>query len=172
MRETIIPLVEARKASIATVQADAIVNPSNSFGYMGGGVAKVIKNIGGQVIEDEAIACAPIQVGEAIMTTAGDLVAKKVIHAPTMHDPASKTDAHQVRCAVEAALSLADENNCRTVAIPGMGTGVGGLKKTDAAKAMIDAIRDMKFTSVQKIILLDTDEEMVAALEKELGKKR
>ena len=166
--KNIMPKIEARKASITTIQVEAIINPANSFGYMGGGVAGVIKQVGGQSIEDEAIEQAPIQVGEAVITGAGDLVCKKVIHAPTMHNPGEKTDEHKVMCAISAALTLAEEHDFKSIAIPGMGTGIGGLDKIEAAQIIVEAIKGMKFKSIQKIILLDVDDEMVNAFLKAL----
>jgi O-acetyl-ADP-ribose deacetylase (regulator of RNase III) len=163
MKESIIPKIEIRKGSITTCQVHAIINPANSFGYMGGGVAGVIKKVGGQVIEDEAIAQAPIQVGEAVLTSAGDLICHKVIHAPTMHNPAERTDAHKIFCAAKAALELADNEGFRSIAIPGMGTGVGGLDKKEAAKMIIRAIKQTKFKSIEKILLIDIDGEMISA---------
>ncbi|MBN2459302.1 macro domain-containing protein [Candidatus Woesearchaeota archaeon] len=158
-----IPDIIVKNSSITTCEVEAIVNPANSFGYMGGGVAGVIKKVGGDIIEEEAISKAPIQVGEAAITGAGDLVCKKVIHAPTMHNPAERTDPHKVFCATKAALELADNEGFRSIAIPGMGTGVGGLKKTEAAKSMLKAIKSIKFKSIERIILIDIDEEMVGA---------
>jgi O-acetyl-ADP-ribose deacetylase (regulator of RNase III) len=166
MKKSNAPIIEVRKASITTCQVDAIVNPANSFGYMGGGVAGVIKSVGSQVIEDEAVSQAPVQIGEAIITGAGDLVCKKVIHAPTMHNPAEKTDSHKAYCATKAALEMAESEGFRSIAIPGMGTGVGGLNKPEAAKAMVKAIREMKFKSIEKIILIDIDDEMIEAFNK------
>ncbi len=163
MKETITPKIEVRKGSITTCQVQAIVNPANSFGYMGGGVAGVIKKVGGQIIEDEAISQAPIQIGEAVLTTAGDLICHKVIHAPTMHNPAEKTDAHKVLCATIAALELAEQEGLKSIAMPGMGTGVGGLDKREAAKAIIKAIRQTKFQNMERILLVDIDDEMVDA---------
>lgn len=164
------PVIEVKKASIATIDVDAIVNPANSFGYMGGGVAGVIKKVGGQIIEEEAIQQAPIQIGQAVVTSAGDLVCEKVIHAPTMHNPAELTDSHKVMCAVKAALELADKKGFKTLAMPGMGTGVGGLDKQEAAKNIVKAIKEMKFENLKKIILIDIDDEMVEAFERVLGK--
>jgi len=162
------PVIEVRKASITTTEVDAIVNPANSFGYMGSGVAGVIKKVGGQVIEDDAISKAPIQVGEAVLTCAGDLICSNVIHAPTMHNPAEKSDAHKVFCATKAALELADSQAFKRIAIPGMGTGVGGLDKLEAAESMIKAIKSIKFKSLEKITLIDIDDEMVDAFKKAL----
>jgi len=163
-----IPQIEIRKASITTCQVDAVVNPANSFGFMGGGVAGVIKAVGGQIIEDEAISQAPVQVGDAVITSAGDLVCHKIIHAPTMHNPAERTDAHKVFCAAKAALELADKQGFGSIAMPGMGTGVGGLNKLEAAKAIVKAIKCIKFKSIEKILLMDIDEEMIGAFEKAL----
>jgi O-acetyl-ADP-ribose deacetylase len=176
IKEYIVPRVIVKRGSITTIQVDGIVNPANSFGYMGGGVAKAIKDIGGQVIEDEAIACAPIQVGDAAITTAGDLVAKKVIHAPTMHEPVEKTDSFKVESALEAALDAAENDGMRSIAIPGMGTGVGGLSRKEAAKTMVGVIKRRKYESLELIILVAHSEEMAECFEKELrsyeGKKK
>ena len=162
------PVIEVKKASITTIQVNVIVNPANSFGYMGGGVAGVIKKVGGQIIEDEVIEQAPVQIGQAIITCSGDLVCEKVIHAPTMHNPGERTDSHKVLCAVKAALELADECGFKSLAMPGMGTGVGGLGKLEAAEIIVKAIKDMKFKCVEKIILIDIDDEMTRAFEKAL----
>lgn len=78
--------IEVLLGSLLDVKADAIVNPANSYGYMGGGVAGVIKRAGGEEIEREAIKKAPIPVGSAVITTAGRLPFKGVIHAPTMEE--------------------------------------------------------------------------------------
>jgi O-acetyl-ADP-ribose deacetylase (regulator of RNase III) len=165
-----LPKIEVRKGSITNCAVDAIVNPANSFGYMGGGVAGVIKKVGGQIIEDEAIAQAPVQVGEAILTSAGDLICHKIIHAPTMHNPAEKTDAHKVFCAAKAALELADKEGFRSIAMPGMGTGVGGFDKLEATKTVVKAIKKIKFENVEKIILIDIDDEMVEAFDEVVKK--
>ncbi|MBW2991197.1 macro domain-containing protein [Candidatus Woesearchaeota archaeon] len=170
MKQTIIPEIIVKKASITTIEVDAVVNPANSFGFMGGGVAGVIKKVGGNEIEEEAIAQAPIQVGEACVTTSGDLVCKKIIHAPTMHNPAEKTDSHKVLCATKAALELADNSGFKSLALPGMGTGVGGLDKLEAAKTMVKAIKETEFKSLEKIILIDINDEMIEAFEKALEK--
>jgi len=79
--------ITIEQGDITTLEVDAIINPANSYGYMGGGVAGAIKEIGGQEIETEAVAKAPIPIGSAVITTAGSLKAKHIIHAPTMEQP-------------------------------------------------------------------------------------
>ena len=170
IKESIIPNITVRRGSITTVQADAIVNPGNSFGYMGGGVAKAMKEIGGQVIEEEAITCSPIQVGDAAITTAGDLVAKKVIHAPITHNPGEKTDSFKIEFALDAAIDAAENEGMKSIALPAMGTGTGGLSEKEAAKTMVGLLKTTKYQSLETIILVAFTDSMAEFFEKELAK--
>jgi len=149
-----------RKGDITQIRCDAIVNPANSFGYMGGGVAGAIKRIGGVEIEKEAIGKAPIDVGKAISTTAGSLPCSYVIHAPTMKRPAMRIDVENVRKAIKAALELARNLNIKSVAIPGMGTGVGGVSYKDAAQVMVSIAKEFS-DAFDKIILVDRNDGMI-----------
>ena len=155
-----------QKGDITKIEADAIVNAANSYGYMGGGVAGAIKSIGGSEIETGAVAQAPIPIGHAVLTTAGSLKAKHVIHAPTMEQPAQLTDVGNIQEATRAALECADINNLKRIAIPGMGTGVGCVPKDKAAQAMVSVIRSFEAHSLEEVILIDIGDEMV----KEFGK--
>ncbi|MFN3471172.1 MAG: ADP-ribose-binding protein [Aquificaceae bacterium] len=160
--------IEVLLGSLLEVEADAIVNPANSYGYMGGGVAGVIKRAGGEEIEREAIEKAPIPVGSAVITTAGRLPFKGVIHAPTMEEPAMETTEEKVRKAVRASLHLADKLGFESIAMPGMGTGVGRLPKDVAGRAMIEEIRAFKPVNLKKVILVDLDSQMVEEWRKNL----
>ncbi|MFN3263436.1 MAG: ADP-ribose-binding protein [Aquificaceae bacterium] len=153
--------IEVLQGSLLEIEADAIVNPSNSLGYMGGGVAGIIKKAGGSIIEKEAILKAPISVGSAVFTSAGRLKFKGVIHAPTMEEPAMETTEEKVRKAVRAALELADNMGFKSIAMPGMGTGVGKLPKDVSARAMIDEIRNVQAKNLKRILLVDLDWQMV-----------
>jgi len=88
--------IVVKRGDLTQIPCDAIVNPANSFGYMGGGVAGAIKRIGGVEIENEAIAKAPIPVGTAVETTAENLPCTFVIHAPTMEQPAMRIGVKNV----------------------------------------------------------------------------
>jgi O-acetyl-ADP-ribose deacetylase len=160
--------IEIQQGDITKVQADAIVNPANSFGWMGGGSAGAIKHKGGEVIEKEVVDKAPLEIGKAVATTAGKLPYKAVIHAPTMISPAEKAVPYDVEMAVRGALILADDMKFKTIAMPGMGTGVGDFPKEEAAKLMIAEINKFNPLSLEKVILVDLDEELVTAWKKEL----
>jgi len=163
--------ITPKQGDITTLEIDAIVNAANSYGYMGGGVAGAIKKIGGQEIETEAVSQAPIPIGSAVITTAGHLNCKYVIHAPTMEQPASLIDIGNVKEATRAALECAEENNLKKIAIPGMGTGVGGVPKDKAAEAMLEVIVNFEAHAIEEIILIDRNKDMVDAWDNLLKKK-
>ena len=154
-----------KKGDLTQVVCDAIVNPANSYGYMGGGVAGAIKRVGGREIENEAIAKAPIHVGEAIVTTSGSLPCKYVIHAPTMKQPAMRIPVENVKLATRAALELALQVNVKSIAIPGMGTGVGRVPVEDAAEAIVSIAKEFE-KEFDEIILLDRNDDMISSFEK------
>jgi len=152
--------VVVEKNDITRIKCDAIVNPANSMGFMGGGVAGAIKHVGGIEIEKEAVSKAPIYVGSAIVTTAGTLPCKHVIHAPTMKQPAMRIDVEKVRLATHAALRLADELHLRSIAIPGMGTGVGGVSYQEAAEAIIEIAKEFE-NRFETLFLVDRNKGMI-----------
>ena len=155
------------KGSILDAKTDAIVNPANSYGEMGGGLAAIIKKAGGVDIEIEAKAKAPIPVGTAVVTTAGNLSFKAIIHAPTMEHPAEPIPPKQVELATVAALRAADEHQFSSVAFPGMGTGIGDVDFDTAAKIMIETIQmymvDYKLVEVH---LYAIEDDLISAWQK------
>lgn len=155
--------ITVMQGNILEVDAQAIVNAANSLGIMGGGVAGVIKRAAGAEVEEEARRLAPIPVGHAILTSGGKTRFTGIIHAPTMPRPAMKIDSQNVALATQAALTLADEQGIASLAIPGMGTGVGGVAHIEAAAVMVQAIRAFRPKSLQSVILVDVDVAMVKA---------
>lgn len=156
------------QGSILEAEAQAIVNAANSLGVMGGGVAGVIRRAAGVEVEQEAVAQAPIAVGNAVLTAGGKTKFQGIIHAPTMPQPAMRIPPQNVALATKAALTLADERGFTSLAIPGMGTGVGGVAHAQAAAVMVQAIRAFRPKSLQSVILVDVDAAMVQAWEKSL----
>lgn len=120
--------------------ADILVNAANNQGWMGGGVAAALKRTGGDVVEKEAVDRGPVNVGQAIVTQAGDLKAKYLIHAAVMAMD-FVTDADKISQATFATLSEADDLGAEIIAFPAFGTGVGRFPPGEAAKAMISAVK-------------------------------
>lgn len=148
--------IVVEEGDITKFEVDAIVNPANSLMVMGGGVAGAIKRVGGKEIEEEAKRHAPVPIGEAIVTSAGRLKAKYIIHAPTMKRPAGITNLDHVSKSVIAALKKASNLKLRSIAFPGMGTGIGGLNIYESVRTMLKNIRThiISGTSLRKIILV------------------
>lgn len=153
------------KANITDMAVDAVVNPANSMGIMGGGVAGALSRKGGPAVQREAMAMAPIAVGAAIVTDGGKLWAKHVIHAPTVDEPGGKSSVENVRRAMRAALLAAAQRGFDLIAVPGLGTGIGGVDPSDAARAMIDELRAHRGPKPSTVYLIDIDEEILFNLE-------
>ncbi|MFQ5992580.1 MAG: macro domain-containing protein [Nitrospiraceae bacterium] len=158
--------------SILSADTHAIVNAANSTGAMGRGVAAAIRRACGDEVEQEARQQAPIPVGGAVLTSAGKTRFRGVIHAPTMPEPGVKIPAENVAIATKAALTLADEKGFHSVALPGMGTGSGGLAQAESAKIMLQEINAYTPSTLRSVTLADVDSLMVEAWQsviKELG---
>ena len=158
-----------KHGSITEEDVEALVNAANSYMFMGGGVAGAIKRAGGEIIEEEARREAPVPIGRAVVTTAGRLKARFIIHAPTMVRP-GPTNPKNVYKATRAALETAEAKGIKSIAIPGMGTGVGRVPVEEAAQAILGAIKDFieRGTRIEKIVLIDIDEAMVEGFKRSL----
>jgi len=145
------------KGDITESDTEAIVNAANNKFFMGGGVAGAIKRKGGQVIEDEAVKKGPVEVGESVLTSAGSLSVKYVIHAATMKMD-FKTDEEIIRKATHSALKCAQENNISSIAFCALGCGVGGFSYEWASKIMAQEvfryIRDTEKPSLEKVVFV------------------
>lgn len=161
--------IEILQGDITSLKVDAVVNAANSLGQMGGGVAGALRQKGGAEIEKEAMERAPIPIGQAVATTAGKLPYKKIIHAPTMERPAMATSSEKVRLAARAALREAEANKLKSLAIPGLGTGVGGLSFQESAKVILEEVRTFRGKSLQRVLLVDLDPGMVQAFKSRDG---
>ena len=160
--------IHLAKTDITEMAVDAVVNPANSLGIMGGGVSAALSRKGGPTIQKEAMSLAPIAVGAAVVTNAGQLWAKHVIHAPTMEEPGTKVGVENVRRATRAALLAASHHGLEVIAIPGMGTGLGGVDPADAARAMVDELRAHRQPKPTTVYLVDLRDEILMYLEEAL----
>ena len=127
------------KGDISLTEADAVVNAANTTLAMGTGVAGALKKRGGVVIEEEAMRLGPVEVGEAVLTTAGNLPATHIIHAAVM-GPDLKTDPSVIGTTTQAVLQLAVKHKLTSLALPALGTGVGHVPPPLSADAMIEAV--------------------------------
>ncbi len=132
--------VEVLEADITTLDVDAIANAANTRLIHGGGVAGAIARAGGEAVQRESSERAPIGLGKAVETTAGEMPSRWVIHAATM-ELGGPTSADIVRAATASALALADELGARSLALVAFGTGVGGFPLDQAAEIEVEEVR-------------------------------
>jgi O-acetyl-ADP-ribose deacetylase len=132
--------IEVAQADVTKLDVDAITNAANTRLRHGGGVAAAISRAGGPEVQRESDEKAPIGLGDAAVTTAGDMPARHVIHAATM-ELGGPTSAEIIERATRSTLSTADDLGCRSLALVAFGTGVGGFPLDDAARLMVGAVR-------------------------------
>jgi len=162
-------VVRLVKGDITDLEADAIVNAANSYMVMGGGVAGAIKRRGGAEIEREARRQAPVPVGGAIITSAGRLKAKYVIHAVGPRWGEGDED-RKLRDATLNSLKLAEKHGVKSIAFPAISTGIFGFPKDRCARIMLSAA--LKYlrggSSIEEVIFCLYDDETYRIFEETL----
>ena len=133
--------IQLWNGDICDLEVDAIVNPANPSLWMATGVGGAIKRAGGDAIEFAAVRQGPLGLGQAVVTPAGRLDARIVIHAVSL-DRDRRTSAIAIEEAVRSAMARARENNVTTIAFPALGTGVGGYPLDEAAQITLATVRD------------------------------
>jgi O-acetyl-ADP-ribose deacetylase (regulator of RNase III) len=161
--------IEIYRGDITRLELDALVNAANNQLWMGGGVAGALKRAGGKEIEGEAVRKGPIPIGQAIITGAGKLEAKYIIHAAVMGQDL-KTDAEKIRQATRNSLLRAEEIGIKTMAFPALGTGVGGFPLDVCARIMIDEVRQYLATKseLERVVFALYNEPAYQAFKQEL----
>ena len=154
------------KGDITEAEVDAIVNAANNDLLLGSGVAGAIRTKGGPRIQEECDRIGPIRLGEAAVTTAGNLKAYYVIHAASMQ-LGGRTTAESLRTATRNSLLRAEEKGFKTIAFPAIGTGVAGFPMQDCAEIMVgEVLEHLKSrTSLEKIYFLLFDDAALKTFE-------
>ncbi len=160
--------LEVLQADVTKLEVDAIANAANTDLAHGGGVAAAISRAGGPEVQRESYQCAPIGLGEAVETTAGDMPARHVIHAATM-ELGGPTSADLIRRSTESTLAKAEQLGCRSLALVAFGTGVGGFPLDDAAELMVRATREHEPGTLERVVFAVHGDEAERAFRGSLG---
>jgi len=174
--KTLISRIELLHGDITRLEVDAIVNAANSSLLGGGGVDGAIHSAGGQEILE---ACKEIvakqggcQTGEAVVTTAGKLPSKFVIHTvgPVWHGGKNNEREKLASCYINS-LQLAVINDCQSVAFPNISTGVYGYPKAQAAEVAVSTVSGFlsKNNRIEKVIFVCFDEENYRLVQEQLN---
>ena len=166
LNETKLDLFET---DITELSVDAIVNPANEQLKLGDGVAAAIAEKGGPSIQKECKRIGGTAVGSAVITGAGALEAKHVIHAvgPRMGEG---DEDRKLSSAVRSALALADRHRLRSIAIPAISTGVFGFPLDRCARITLTEIHRylQGGTKLQRVVVCLYDEEAFSTFRREL----
>ncbi len=130
------------QGDITTADTAAIVNAANSRLVPGGGVDGAIHRAGGPDIEAEARGLGGCPTGQAVITTAGRLPAKNVIHTVGPVYRGRPADARLLASAYLSSLELAARHGLRSVAFPSLSTGAYGYPLGEAAGVALAAVKE------------------------------
>ncbi len=131
--------IEVLECDVTGLDVDAIANAANTELRHGGGVAAAISRAGGPQVQRESDERAPIGLGEAVETTAGDMPCSWVIHAATM-ELGGPTSAEIIERSTRSTLACAERLGARSLALVAFGTGVGGFPVEECARLMTAAV--------------------------------
>lgn len=162
--------IEVLEADITALEVDAIANAANTQLMHGGGVAGAIRRAGGERVERESREAAPISLGEAVATSAGEMPARWVIHAATM-ELGGGTSAEVIRRCTAATLARAEELGARSLALVAFGTGVAGFPIEEAARIEVEEVRRRLGGSsgIKRVVFAVRGPDAVAAFERALA---
>lgn len=139
--------LSAVQGDITRIEVDAVVNAANRRLVPGGGVDGAIHRAGGPSIEAECAAIVsergPLGTGDAVITGAGELPARHVIHTagPVWGQDDPTTSLELLSACYRNSLDLADANGCTTIAFPNISTGAFGFPIVLAANTAIASVR-------------------------------
>ena len=155
-------MIKLIQGDITKIKADAIVNAANTTLLGGGGVDGAIHRAGGPEILAECRRIGGCPTGEAVITTAGKLPAKYVIHAvgPVWHNGKYNEDQLLANAYLNS-LKIAEKNNVKTIAFPNISTGAYRFPKERAAKIALQTVKDFLKNSkvVKEVIFVCYDDE-------------
>ena len=143
------------QGDLTELAVDAIVNAANAHLVLGGGVAGAIRSKGGPSIQEECNRIGGATVGQAVVTGAGNLKARYVIHAVGPSYGEGNED-EKLHGATLNRLKRATEKGMRSIAFPAISTGIFGFPKDRCADIMLKTIRDYlenEATSLKEVIL-------------------
>ena len=156
--------IKVIQGDLTKTTVDAIVNAANTSLLGGGGVDGAIHRVGGKAILEECIAIRNKQggcaVGEAVITTAGNLPSKYVIHTVGPVWNGDKEEKKQLLASCyKNCLELAEKHQLKSIAFPNISTGIYRFPKNEAAKIAIETVKQFRVESIEEITFVCFDEE-------------
>ncbi len=158
--------IEIVKGDITEEKTDAIVNAANRHLSHGGGVAGAIVRKGGEIIQIESNKIiekrGPLKTGEAVITRAGNLPCKYVIHTigPVWGEG---DEENKLKRAIESSLQVATENLLKSISIPAVSCGIFGFPKKRGTEIIYKTVKDFlknRETTIELVRLIGIGDEI------------
>ena len=157
------------KGDVTDLELDAFAFYAAEDLALGSGYGTAISIRGGPSIQEELNGHAPLAVGEAVLTGAGEMKASYIIHAvgPKFQEPDEEA---KLRKTMAAALKLAEEKGIKRLGFPPMGTGFYGVPADVCARAMLGTIKEHLNGSSQleEVVVCTPDSREIAPFQGEL----
>jgi len=162
--------VTLRQGDLTESATDAIVNAANNDLVLGAGVAGAIRKKGGPEIQKQCDRIGAIALGEAAITTGGNLMARFVIHAASMSLGGRTTEAN-LRASTRNSFLRAAEKHLKSIAFPAIGTGIAGFPMKRCAEVMLEETRDhlLTSTSIERVEFVLFDSQSLDVFERALA---
>jgi O-acetyl-ADP-ribose deacetylase len=161
--------VSLQQGDITDADVEAVVNAANTHLQLGAGVAGAIRHKGGPAIQQECDAIGPISLGEAATTSGGQLKARYVIHAASMHLGGFTTEG-SLRDATVHSLKRAVEKQLTSIEFPAISTGIAGFPLDRCAQIMLEevCIHLTSQTTLQRILFVLFDDAALKVFQRTL----
>ncbi|MBP8645303.1 MAG: macro domain-containing protein [Syntrophobacteraceae bacterium] len=160
------------QGDLTELDVDAIVNAANAHLVLGGGVAGAIRMKGGPAIQEECDRIGGTTVGQAVVTNAGNLKARYVIHAVGPRYGEGDED-FKLEQATWNSLLRASEKGLTSIAFPAVSTGIFGFPKDRCARIMLSTVQrflESEQTTLKEVIFCLWSAEDLKIFEKVLQK--
>lgn len=161
--------IELVQGDITASDTDAIVNAANSQLILGAGVAGAIRTKGGPSIQEECNAIGHCPVGGAVITGAGNLKARYVIHAVGPRQ-GEGDEEEKLKNATLNSLKVADHNNLKSITFPAISTGIYGFPLDACARIMLTVTKEYLSgtTKIERVVFALFDEESFKSFEEQI----
>ncbi|MDP9483920.1 MAG: macro domain-containing protein [Chloroflexota bacterium] len=161
--------IQLWNGDVCQLEVDAIVSPANPSLWMSTGVAEALKATAGDEVEFAAVRQQPVSVGDAVVTPAGRLAARLLIHAVSL-DRDRRTNGAAIETALRSVFARAREHDVRTLAMPALGSAVGGFPLDATARITVATVRDELRLSpgIERVVLAMRGIVVYAAFERAL----
>jgi len=164
-------IIRLVKDDITTLDVESFVYYARSDLNLGSGLGGAITVRGGPSIQAELTKMAPIGMGESVISEAGDLKAKKIIHANGPKFQEEDIEA-KLKTTVLSALKTAEENDLTQIAFPAMGAGFYGVPLNISAEITLGTIKEYlgENSKLTEVIISLLDNREYIPFESQLGK--